>query len=656
VIILLVAFALRVVQLDRRPLWWDEGNSVYFAHQSLSALVSETRVTNDTDPPVYRLALGGWRMLAGSSPFALRFFSALLGVLVVALTWAVGCWLATGTGEWLAGRGTALLAALFVALSPMQVHYTREAKGYAFATVCALLSVYAWGRGLGYFSARLSSRSESIRWWTVYALSTAAAIGAHYYLGLLVLWQGLWVMGSAGVALIRGSPARHKELVRLGQWILAVGAVALLLTPWALTVFGTTVRGVTGLSREDALSPWNYLSQVGVEFGAGPNGEGIAALIASCGLAILAVVGALSGGKRAFLLTWVVVPLAAAYLVQAAYSFFFPRFLLYLGPVCYLLVGRGIESLGRPFDYAQGRSFGKFILNAPEGLRTLRLSAATVVTLVIVVIVLWVPGLTHVYAGPVDEAEDPRPAIARIRSVARPDDALVYVYIWQAGYLLSYYPQNELSFYRAYFTPQTVGPELERIFAEHPRLWLLSYRIAAEDAHNLSASWLEAEAYKRESNWYGRHHLALYLSPDFRTPGVGPDEGVACFDGRIELRYPLVSARLSPGDEIALPLRWRALTALDEDYVVFAHLGLPDAPPLAQSDGLPRNGLDPTSTWVTGQEVLDRRVLSLPDTFPPGRYPVMVGLYRLSDGSRLPVSGANDQENAVLLGYVWVED
>ena len=304
---------------------------------------------------------------------------------------------------------------------------------------------------------------------------------------------------------------------------------------------------------------------------------------------------------------------------------------MYLGPACYLLVSGGIGALRR------------------------RLSAATAVALVVVVIGLWVPGLARVYAGPVDEAEDPRPAIARIRSLAQPDDALVYVYVWQVGYVLSYYPQNELSFYRAYFTPQTAGPELELIFADHPRLWLFSYRIAAEDAHNLSASWLEAEAYKVESNWYGRHHLALYLAPHFQTPGVGPDEGTAYFDGRVELRYPLISARLSPGGVMALPLHWRALAALDEDYLVFVHLGLPGAPPLVQSDGPPRNGLNPTSTWAVGQDVLDRRVLSLPDTLPPGRYPITAGLYRLSDGSRLPVSGANVQENAVLLGYVRVE-
>ncbi|MBC7248739.1 MAG: glycosyltransferase family 39 protein [Anaerolineae bacterium] len=622
-LILLMAFALRVLQLDHRPLWWDEGNSVYFAHQSLSDLVSETRTTNDTDPPVYRLALGVWKELGGSSPFALRFLSVGLGVLVVALTGMVG--------RWLGSRRTALLVALLVALSPMQVYYSREAKGYVWATVCGLLSVYAWGRGTGYFNSGQPSRSEAICWWVLYVLSTAAAIGAHYYLGLLVVWQGVWLLGCEGLSLIRRSPVRHRALAHLGQWTLAVGAVALLLLPWTLIVFGTTVRGVMGLSRGEALSWWAYLSRVLGEFCWGTGDESYGVLIASSAMTALAVVGVLTGERRAFLLTWVVIPLTAAYFLQRAYPFFFPRFLLYLGPVFYLLMARGLEALGR---------------RGPK---------AAMLVLLLVVIVLWIPALGRVYTAAVDELEDPRPAMAHLSALAQPDDALVYVYVWQVGYLLSYYPQHQLSFYRAYFTPQTVGPELESIFATHPRLWLLSYRIAAEDAHNLSASWLEAEAYKVESNWYGRHHLALYLAPHFQTPGVGPEEGTAYFGGWVELRYPVVDAHLHPGEVMALPLRWRALTPLDEEYNAFVHLGLPGAPPLAQNDGIPQNGLAPTSVWAVGREVLDRRVLSLPDDMAPGRYQVTVGLYRLSDGSRLAVRNVNGQEGAVRLGYVHVE-
>ena len=678
VIILLLAFATRVAWLDRHPLWWDEGLNVYFAHQSPAALLEETRITHDANPLVYRLAMGRWKGLIGSSAFSLRLFSVFLGTSAVALTWALGCWLTS--------KQTALLATLFVALSPMQVHYSRESKGYAFALVCALLSTYAWGKKLGYFQCHLVKKAGAgrvgpkgrietkrtdfalqgprrgfdtlrhekrvppllnrrrltrLHWWAVYVLSTTAALGAHYYLGLLILWQGLWMAGNAGLALARRSASRREILARLGLWALAMGVVALLLIPWLLAVLDTTVEMVTGVSVDESLSVWGYLGQVARVFGAGPGEEGALALIAGGGLALLSVIGLLgarAGNKQVFLLTWVAVPLAAAYWIQAAYSFFSPRFLLYLVPACYLLAAEGV-----------GR-----IASLPHLGR--RLAAV----LVVAFIGLWSLCLTRVYVRPyiapgigrLDEAEEPRPAIARIRAAVWPSDALLYGYIWQAGYLYAYYPQNELALYRAYYTPQTVGQELESIFASHPRLWMLDYRIAAEDPHNLPASWLEAEAYKVESDWYNRHHLALYLAPDFQTPGVGPEEGVVSFDGRIELRYPLVGARLGPGDILALPLRWRALDALNEneDYAVFVHLGLPGGPPLAQSDGPPQNGLAPTGAWAAGQQVLDRRTLSLPDTIPPGRYALTVGLYS-SDGSRLPVGDGD----SLLLGYVEVE-
>ena len=675
--ILLLTFALRVFWLDRHPLWWDEGLNVYFAHQTPAALLEETRITHDANPLVYRLAMGGWKELIGSSAFTLRLFSVFLGTSAVALTWAIG--------RWLTSRQTALLAALFVALSPMQVHYSRETKGYAFALVCALLSTYAWGRKLGYSQylgvgaglapAHLASahkgdrkgspllnrrRLTNLHWWAVYVLSTTAALGAHYYLGLLVLWQGLWVLGCAGLALARKSAPRREILTRLGLWLLAMGVVALLLTPWLLAVLDTTVEMVTGVSVGDSLPVWGYLGQVGRVFGAGPGETEPLASIAAGGLAALSAIGLFGvrqGGKAEdrrhlagtwrpgwsrpfFLLTWVAVPLAAAYWIQAAYSFFSPRFLLYLGPICYLLAAEGVGQIG----------------NLPR-----RLSAAASIALAVGIAGLWSLCLARVYIRPyiapgvgrLDEAEEPRPAIARIRAAALPGDALLYGYIWQAGYLYAYYPQNELALYRTYYTPQTVAQELESIFAVHPRLWMLDYRIAAEDPHNLPASWLEAEAYKVESDWYNRHHLALYLAPDFQTPGVGPEEGLASFDGRIELRYPLVNARLGPGDILALPLHWRALDALNEneDYAVFVHLGLPGAQPLAQSDGPPQNGLSPTGAWAAGQQTLDRRTLSLPDTIPPGRYALTVGLYRPADGSRLPVGDGD----SLLLGYVEVE-
>ena len=126
----------------------------------------------------------------------MRYFSAVAGFVVIVLSWAIG--------RWLMHRASALVFALFVALTPMQVYYAREAKGYAFAAACALLSTYAWGRRLGYRSVETAPHSGKAHWRATYVLSTAAAIGTHYYLAPLLLWQGLWVLGQGATALIPG--------------------------------------------------------------------------------------------------------------------------------------------------------------------------------------------------------------------------------------------------------------------------------------------------------------------------------------------------------------------------------------------------------------------------------------------------------------------
>jgi hypothetical protein len=238
--------------------------------------------------------------------------------------------------------------------------------------------------------------------------------------------------------------------------------------------------------------------------------------------------------------------------------------------------------------------------------------------------------------------------------MSRPGDALVYVYIWQAGYIDSHYAGNELALYQAPSTPEATALQMTESASSHGRLWLLSYQIGTGDTHNLPASWLETHGYRVEDRWFGDHNLALYLAPHYETPGVGPRVETATFEGQIELRYPSVDAHLHPGDALALPLQWRPLAEMDNDYKVFVHIGMPGVPPAAQSDGEPKNGLSPTSSWQAGDEIVDRRGILLPGDISPGRHQVLVGLYRPSDGSRLQVDGEEDSD-AVLIGHVEVE-
>ncbi len=66
-----LGFALRLIQLDAKPFWFDEGLSVDLA------LAPPDDVLNTIDRlPLYYVLLHGWITVAGVSPFTFRFFSA----------------------------------------------------------------------------------------------------------------------------------------------------------------------------------------------------------------------------------------------------------------------------------------------------------------------------------------------------------------------------------------------------------------------------------------------------------------------------------------------------------------------------------------------------------------------------------------------------
>jgi hypothetical protein len=86
---------------------------------------------------------------------------------------------------------------------------------------------------------------------------------------------------------------------------------------------------------------------------------------------------------------------------------------------------------------------------------------------------------------------------------------------------------------------------------------------------------------------------------------------------------------------------------MNEDYTVFIHLVDANGQLVAQMDGQPFQGRYPTSWWSPGELIVDRR--SAP-AIAPGKYRLLVGWYRLSDGSRLPL--ADGGGDSVTLGIV----
>ncbi len=131
------------------------------------------------------------------------------------------------------------------------------------------------------------------------------------------------------------------------------------------------------------------------------------------------------------------------------------------------------------------------------------------------------------------------------------------------------------------------------------------------------------------------------------------------FDGQIELLgYDLSADQVISGDTLELTLYWHALTGLQADYTVFAHL-LGERYNLAsggflwgQKDSMPLDGAYPTSRWLENEAIIDRYAIAIQPDTPTGLYRVEVGMYLLETGERLPVfddQGLRLSEDRVLL-------
>jgi hypothetical protein len=109
---------------------------------------------------------------------------------------------------------------------------------------------------------------------------------------------------------------------------------------------------------------------------------------------------------------------------------------------------------------------------------------------------------------------------------------------------------------------------------------------------------------------------------------------------------------------LELVLYWQAERPLDQNWTVFVHLVDSAGNLVAQRDSQPRDGYYPTSVWDQGEVVDDRHLLVFPTNLPDGNYQVVVGLYSVDSGERLPVldSDSNPTEDSVSLVVLALAD
>ena len=184
--ITLGAFALRLWGIGSLgDLDFDEQASFFIGSMPPGEMLAYLLAAPFEHPPLFYLVFHAWLLAVGGSEAAMRAFAVFPGTLAVPVVGA-----AVGR---MAGPRGAIVAAAVLALAPLHVYYSRDARMYSLLSLWMALAVYA----VSSFEFRVSSsefsvptRNSKLETRNSVALLMAAGVAAlatHYYAAVIVV-------------------------------------------------------------------------------------------------------------------------------------------------------------------------------------------------------------------------------------------------------------------------------------------------------------------------------------------------------------------------------------------------------------------------------------------------------------------------------------
>ena len=133
--------------------------------------------TSESNPPLYYVLAWGWAKAFGTGEVGLRSLSALFGAATVPVGYLIG--------RQLASRREGLLLAALIAVNPMLIWYSQEARSYALLVFFGALSMYFFVRALN------TRRGRDLAFWS---LASALALCSHYFAVFAVGIEAVWLL------------------------------------------------------------------------------------------------------------------------------------------------------------------------------------------------------------------------------------------------------------------------------------------------------------------------------------------------------------------------------------------------------------------------------------------------------------------------------
>lgn len=358
-LILLLAFGLRLWNLDTQSIWHDEA-------WSIRAIRDPINTPDDNTPFVYYVLMRPLWMAAGESAFALRYGSVLIGLMVVAMTIRLG-W------RWY-GAGVGLAAGALAAIMPLLWAYSQEVRAYILMPLLALVLLEGAGK-----LVRAEKRSRAWLSWIGVAIVELIALYTHNLAVPLLAWLNVTVMV---IWLLR------REWRQLAIWVGVQALIGLLYIPWLLTQTpsGTPLNTPPALNLALLRDIWySYFLPVLLQLR--DTGDvllldvlGAALVVILAAIIVATIKGATRGGSGAegqwgemigtryivslpptrnwLLISHVLlVPLFTTLLLMAAHIDFHPRYYIASVPGTMILLVVGIEKIGAAFEMRSAKVF-----------------------------------------------------------------------------------------------------------------------------------------------------------------------------------------------------------------------------------------------------------------------------------------------------------
>jgi mannosyltransferase len=694
-VILLAAFALRLYRLGAASLWYDETVSMALARQDLLALTRHT--AGDIHPPLYYYLLHFWGQLAGWSEFSAAFLSLCFGMLLLALVYHVA-------REWLNKR-VAFLAALFVAFSPYNLWYSQEVRMYTIGAALGLASVYLGVRVLiqttNHRPPAVDRRAALVRRdFIAYVIVSALGLYTLYYFAFLLIFENL----TACVWAICKSKIENRKLdlrltfYFLRVWILSQLAILILYAPWLPIAF----RQAT----DPPVPPWrsftalpSVLLESFAALALGQSADPISMLPALFFVVVIIAFAFIADRNSRlspdvsrftlyilritpiFLLSYTLIPLVIIYALSLWMPLYHVRYVFTYSPAFYILLAVGFDR----------------VRNARFAIRNLRLTIYLL--LCTLYFLLCAFSVYNFWFNPRYAKDDLRGAVRYLAEHWRPDDAILinagytytaFVYYddqpiaWR-GRLTDYTPRRtndgavvlqtgsiggsarlgwgnpESDFYAT--TVDETRAALDRVFAAHPRVWMLRLYDTVVDSDGIIRDYLATRGRIIDDQGFAGESYARvqgYLTtraPLATIPATATHREILLGNRIALLGFEPGSITVRAGAPLDVNLYWQAQQPTNLDQQLYIGLFAQDGTVVASTDEIPIGNALGTTRWAVGEILHDPVRLSVPKNTAPGNYVLRAALYnpRTNETLAAPPGTWIAENDQIILTNVRVE-